>query len=61
MLALDGCSGGVRTECVACRNGIEDGVADHKTLTITAVHQKEHLQGTQLVRGASGPPDLQLE
>lgn len=43
------------------RNGIEAGVTDHEPLTVTAVHQKEHLQGMQLVRGASGPPDLQLE
>lgn len=61
MLALDIWSWGVRTECVACRKGIEAGVADHEPLTITAVHQKEHLQGRQLVRGASGPPELQLE
>lgn len=43
------------------RNGIEAGVTDHEPLTVTAVHQKEHLQGMQLVKGASEPPDLQLE
>lgn len=58
---MDRSSGGVRTECVDCRNGIEAGVADHEPLTVTAVHQKEHLQGTQLVRGASEPPALQLK
>lgn len=31
--------GEVRTECVACSKGIEDGVAERDPLTLTTVHQ----------------------
>lgn len=47
--------GEVRTECVACSKGIEDGVAERDPLTLTTVHQNPY-RTCSWCGGASGPP-----